>query len=232
MKRFLLQNKQFIFLLGVLAVIYAVIVFLNAGAAFSLLASCFKYAGVAVCFLMALFACKFPFSREDARLLAFALLFTLIADALMLFASAPALGVLAFFIVHLLYIRRYKKSSLNRNLIIALIASLFSAVGTLAGLRFPYILLLGAVYSLLIFTAAGLAFRSNLPRINKRLAQTGMVLFILCDLNVAIGFFARSGGPLFTVANTLEWLFYIPSQALLALSSADYEKKPSSLRAE
>jgi len=231
MKLFLRENKQIVFLLGALAVIYAVMVCLNTNFAFSLINRTFKYAGVSVCFLTAVAAYKVSFNRDDAKLLVWALLFTLVSDALLLFASAPELGVLSFLIVHLLYIRRYKKKSFKRNLILALAAASFSAAGFWASFSFPYILLLGAVYAVFIFTSTILAFRSNLPPINKRLAEIGMVLFLLCDLNVAISFLAQSGSLVQWIAGNLEWIFYIPSQALLALSAAGYGSRiPKSIR--
>jgi hypothetical protein len=222
---FLLKNKRFIVFLSVLAFLYAVIIALNVSPAYHGRSNLLKYAGVALCFFMALCAYPLSFDRRDAKLLVLALAFTLAADAFLIFASAPELGVVCFFATHLLYIKRYKRKSFKRNCIVALAAAAFSAAGFLAGLDFPYILLLGAVYAYLIFTATGLAFRSALPKINKRLAEIGMVFFLLCDFNVAVCFFARSGSALYLAAGILEWMFYIPSQALLALSGAAYPEK-------
>ncbi len=226
MNSFLRTNKRFIVFLSVLAFLYVAIITLNALSAYQSLSNLFKYAGVAVCFFMALAAYPLSFDNRDAKLLSLALAFTLAADAFLIFVSAPELGVVCFFAAHLLYIKRYKRKSFKRNCIVALSATAFSLAGYLSGLDISYILLLGAVYAYLIFTATGLAFRSALPKINKRLAEIGMVLFLLCDLNVAVGFLVHSGNPLSYVAGILEWMFYIPSQALLALSGIAYLSPP------
>jgi hypothetical protein len=131
--------------------------------------------------------------------------------------------VVSFFVVHLFYIRRYKKESFKRNAILALAAVSFCAAGCLSGISFPYILLLGGVYAVLIFTSTALAFKSELPKTNKKLAETGMILFLLCDFNVAVSFFAHGGSLVCWIAGILEWIFYIPSQALLALSAVEYD---------
>lgn len=223
MIRFFLKDKRISVLLGVLAAVYAAMICLNFCAAACPFSRNLKYAGVALCFGVALASYRHASDPCDAKLLIWALLFTLAADALFLYASAPASGVVSFYCVHLLYIRRYKKKFFKRNFLMALAAAAFSAVGFLSGFFFPYILLLGAVYAVLLFTSVILAFKSSLPPVNKRLAGTGMILFLLCDFNVAVSFFARSGSLPFRIAGALEWIVYIPSQALLALSVLDYD---------
>lgn len=219
------KDKRIFFLLSLLAAIYAAIVCLDIISGFFLIGKILKYAGVAICLLIAVFTYQYSFRHNDAKLLISGLVFTLIADALILFASAFAPGIVFFSFVQLFYIRRYKKESLKRNLSFALIIMVFCLAGFALGLQLPFISLLGAVYAVLIITATGLAFRSNLPPKNKKLAGAGMILFLLCDTNVMVSFFAPGTSLFYEITSILIWVFYIPSQALLSLSAVDYHLK-------
>ena len=216
------KDKRVVFLLCVLAVIYAAVIYLEFVPEDSLVCRILKYAAIAACFVAAVLTSEYSFRHDDAKLLIGGLFFTLIADMLFLFAQAAALGIVVFYFTHLCYIRRYRKESFKKNLVMVMAVLLFCAVGFLAGLRFPYVFLLGMVYAVLIITATGLAFQSSLPKTNKMLAGVGMILFILCDANVALSFLAPKTGMLQGIADALAWIFYIPSQALLSLSAFGY----------
>lgn len=220
---FMHKDKRIVFLLSLLAVIYAVFIYLDIVSKYFFISQILKYTGVAFCFLSAAFTYEYSFRRDDAKLLILGLFVTLIADALFLFASAFALGIIFFSFVQLFYIRRYKKDSFKRNLFMALIFITFCIIGFALGLQLPYISLLGIVYAVLIITATGLAFRSNLPKINKKLIETGMILFLFCDTNVMLSFFALKISLFYEITSNLVWVFYIPSQVLLSLSAVDYE---------
>jgi len=69
------------------------------------------------------------------------------------------------------------------------------------------------------------------PYPNNHLIAWGMVLFLLCDINVALFNIYRltsiSSGiisHLHSVSRPLIWLFYLPSQAFLSLSGYDFKK--------
>jgi uncharacterized membrane protein YhhN len=215
-----LKDKRVIILLVVLAAIYTVILYLDFSSKSPWVTSPLKYAGVCLCFLMAALTYKRAYSRQDAKFLLLGLSFTLVSDALLLFSFVPALGIATFMCAHLCYIKRYKPAAFRFFLIIALIDLLFCLAGVLFALNLPYLFILGGVYALLIIAATVSAFRSNLPKTNKRLACMGMVLFLLCDSNLAINFLAPAGS-LLAVSGMLIWLFYIPSQACLALSAGE-----------
>lgn len=172
--------------------------------------------------MIAIFNFRHAHSREDAQLLILGLFFTLVSDAFLLFSSMREVGIASFMFAHLCYIKRFRPGTFKTFLIIAVTGIIICLAGVLAGYSLPYGDMLGAVYCLLIFTATVTAFRSNLPKINKRLACAGMVLFILCDTNVAICNSAPAGSALTLAAFPLIYLFYIPSQAFLALSAGEY----------
>jgi hypothetical protein len=102
---------------------------------------------------------------------------------------------------------------------------LFCFIAYISRLEFPFIPILGLVYTVLIFTVTITGFMSSLPGANKRLVITGMILFLLCDLNVAATFLSPDARFLGLATAALVSLFYIPSQMCLALSSVDKLQK-------
>lgn len=218
------KDRRVLFLLYVLAIVYAVILWLDFSSKKNTgLANIFKYAAVCVCFFIAVFIYKNGFSSKDAKLLQMGLFFTLVSDAFLLFSPVRELGIAAFMCVHLCYIRRYRPAIFKTFLIIAAGDMLLCLAGALLGLNLPYTFMLGGVYALLILTATVSAFRSNLPQINKRLACIGMALFVLCDLCVTLSNLAPAGSALALAVFPLIYLFYIPSQACLSLSAGKYK---------
>jgi len=71
------------------------------------------------------------------------------------------------------------------------------------------------------------AFRNNLyPYPNKHIILWGMVLFLLCDVNVAITYLTREHfTTLFNISSLLIWVFYLPSQVLLSISGYKFKYK-------
>lgn len=225
---YLLQrDKQINLLLGVLAVLYTALVVFAFASANSLLCAVLGYSAECVCFLAALVAYKHTFRRSDARILMVALIFTLVADALFLFASSFALGIAVLTLAHLCYIRRYKAKLFKPFLTIVLSFLLFCFIAYLSRVEFPLIPILGVVYTILIFTVTITGFLSSLPGANKRLVVIGMILFLLCDLNVATTFLSPDAHFMGFATAALISFFYIPSQICLALSSVDKLQRAS-----
>lgn len=217
------KDRRAFFLLYLLASVYAVILYLDFSSANPWAANLFKYAGVCVCFVIAVFTFRRAHSRESAEFLILGLFFTLVSDAFLLFSSFRELGIAAFMCVHLCYIKRYGSPAFQTLLIIAVSDMLLCLAGVFFALNLPYAFMLSGVYMLLISAATISAFRSNLPQINKRLACIGMVLFLMCDTNVTIIRLAPADSVVALAVFPLIYLFYIPAQACLALSVGEYE---------
>ncbi len=225
---YLLQrDKQINLLLGVLAVLYAALLIFAFESANTILCAILGYSAECVCFLAALVAYKHTFRRNDARILMLALTFTLAADALFLFANSFALGIAVLTFAHLCYIRRYRVKLFKPFLTTVLSFLLFCFIAYICRLDFPLIPILGVVYTILIFTVTITGFLSSLPGANKKLVIAGMILFLLCDLNVAATFLSPDAHFLGLATAALISLFYIPSQICLALSSVDKLQKAS-----
>lgn len=180
----------------------------------ALLSAALKYAGIWLIFAIA--ASDFRrCEKSDFRLLIAGLGFTLVSDALLLFTPWHFAGVACFCGVHLSCIRRCVKAAFKAALLITISVALALAVCALLGIRLPYLLIAGALYAALIVSATACAFRSGHP--NAIQIRIGMLLFVLCDINVAL---FNVAPHVFAPASVLMWAFYLPSQLLLSLSCA------------
>nr|WP_297172330.1 lysoplasmalogenase family protein [uncultured Agathobaculum sp.] len=167
-----------------------------------------KYTGIALCFLAVL-----PTIRTtDGRLTALALGLTLAADwPLLILDRHYTVGIMLFCVVQALYLIRLMRwrGSISYPLLAVRLVPLVplilhASLYTLALLYFA---------NLMCNALEAALFVPRSPR--QRLFSIGMLLFICCDLCVGafhLGFFtpfARYG----------MWLFYLPAQTLIALSS-------------
>lgn len=219
----LLQNRAACALLALLAAVYlsflAADLFFAGAGLFSML---MKYLGVLLCFALALLLRGSAWNKKDAALLITALLLTCVSDPFLLLLNLPVPGLLCFCAVHLCYIRRYRPRAFHIAVAIALtLAAGFLAAGLLT--NFPTKYALSGLYAGLLITATAFGFASPLPRANRRLVRAGMLLFLLCDLHVALFNTLPADNPYYPFAAFLMWFFYLPSQTLLALSAYRYE---------
>lgn len=135
--------------------------------------------------------------------LPFAALYTLLGDYFLLFTEHYAVGVSFFLLVQLVYLSHLRRHSFPWQ------AWLFLPIGSCMPLP-----LLGILYAILFFCHFFLALRKKRvqPSFFKKGYLLGLLLFICCDITVAWGYF-------FTPVPWLIWLFYAPSQLLLALTA-------------
>lgn len=190
---------------------------LNVGAGWS---KGLKYASILLCFAFA----RAEAADWDGRLVGTALGFTLAADWFLLVLDRWYLaGVCAFCVVQVLYLARIHRllgGGLRGTLLLRGLLVL-GAEGALValGLWEP----LTAVSALYFIQLAVNALESL--RLGRRYAgfALGLWLFIGCDLCVGLrnlsAFLPGAGqGGLFAFAQVGMWLFYLPSQVLIASS--------------
>lgn len=223
MKR-LVQNRPVCVTLVLLAAVY--LSFLTVDLFFvglCLLSISLKYLGILLCLATAILLHHSAWNRRDSALLLSALLFTCVADLFLLVLNWPVPGLLAFCAAHLFYIRRYRPALFYP----AAAAALLVILGCLATEHwipgFPVKSVLACLYGTLLLTVAVCGFLSSLPRINRRLVSAGMVLFLLCDIHVALFNTLAAGSAYYPFASFFMWFFYLPAQVLLALSAYNYE---------
>lgn len=136
---------------------------------------------------------------------------TIISDGLLLFTPFYKIGVYFFCLVQLFYIHFFLHKKPSYYLFFLL---LFFLV-------FP-LPVIGAIYALLFFVHVNIAFflwKQKKAQPYFGLYLLGLFFFICCDVLVAMGYFA-SPQP------TLIWLFYAPSQLLLAFTAKELPPLP------
>lgn len=177
-----------------------------------------KYLSILLCPAVAYFLSRGAADKRDSLLLIAALSVTCAADAFLLLLSRPVPGIVIFCVVHLIYIRRYRKRACYPVAAIALlaVAACFAANALWRG--FPLMQALASVYGPLLLAASLSGFTAPLPKISRRFITIGMSLFLLCDIHVALFNTLPAGNPYYPIAAFLMWFFYLPSQVLLALS--------------
>lgn len=178
-----------------------------------------KYLSILLCFCFAAVRGR----GRDGRLMKLALGFTLLADLFLLVLDRWYLaGVACFCAVQLLYLiriagmrpRRLPLRLALRGALAAAALALAAALGALDPLT---------ALSLVYFTQLAVnALESLTLGPGFRGFAVGLFLFLCCDLCVGLqnlsAWFPAAGGPLVDFARVGMWLFYLPSQVLIALS--------------
>ena len=183
-----------------------------------------KFISIFLCFLLAIVNHKSRKYKLNSKLLITGLFFTLIADYLFLiYNNFFPVAIGSFCIVQILYILRYNKQNIRKNILYIIFSLLiiFIVYGYIYNSikKIDLILPIGLFYSSCLFISLKEAiyqYRYELfPSPNKEMILLGMILFVLCDINVAI---YNTIGKTSDIASIAMWLFYLPSQLLLALS--------------
>ena len=154
--------------------------------------------------------------RRDAYLLRAGLVCTLVADFCMLILYNNTIGLVFFICVQTIYIFRYLSARFYAVISIPVLLAVFIA------LSFTELTLetrLAAVYANALAAGVLAAFirKKSYPLPNRVIIPLGMVLFMLCDINVALINILPDGKGK-TAARVLIWVFYLPSQVLLSVS--------------
>lgn len=179
---------------------------------------------VKVCTIFTCFFYVSFFAPKD-YLLRFALLFTFLADIVLLYNNISPIGITIFCLAQYFHIARY--ASLNPKIFI-----LWSILNLLI-LSLTKITDIPSLYSAVFIYANTLILnlilahywiKREVPEFRRAALCNflGFTLFICCDLTVVISYFARINllpSFLFAPANFVCWLFYFPSQILLTNSS-------------
>ncbi|MBR2929621.1 MAG: hypothetical protein IKC32_00170 [Clostridia bacterium] len=191
--------------------------------------------------LAALFVALFSERSQAYFLTQVALLFTLAADYyLLVIDDKYEIGMLWFILAQLCYFARIYLSEERKSVRIAHLVS--RCGGILLSLLLPFLILgdgvdllsvVSVVYFVNILLNAIFAFISF-----KRspMLALGLLLFVACDIFVALanlGGYIKLGGELYLALksvgfNRIAWLFYVPSQTLIALSGVMLKEHPRS----
>jgi len=183
---------------------------------------------IALCFAIVLMCRKSAISRFDSNCLAFAMLFTLLADVFLVPIFIPVLGVAFFCVVQVLYCARYATARRHLRILPAAVlpgvaAFIFTrdALITIAAV-YAALFLMSITFCVMMFAKK----RYSAP--NRHLMLAGMLLFMLCDICVAIFnshmILDNVSPALIDGARSAIWLFYVPGQVFLSISGYRFKR--------
>ena len=196
-----------------------------------------KYLCIILCFLLSLIFTKNSIADKDNNkdivLLQLGMFITVFADLCLVIFNFYILGIVFFSMVQIIYAMRYsgKKSKITliNFLIIFLCILLLYIVANVFIVKINVLLPFSLFYSICLLTSvikAIEAFKDNLyPSPIKYKVVLGMILFLLCDICVALSNIAThlplealDLKNLEQISRYLIWVFYLPSQLMLSLS--------------
>jgi hypothetical protein len=188
-----------------------------------------KFITILFWFIITLLIGKDCYNKGDRFLVQLARLFTVIADYFLLIKEDFKLGVICFCIVQMVYIIRHSlmEKKVYKNLFFLFFLFLISLF-TLAIININNfdrkLLALGLIYAVFLLTSVycgvSTLMRGKFPKEGALLISTGIILFLLCDINVGlfniVGYLGLTKYE--NLIGFLIWFFYFPSQLLLSLS--------------
>ncbi len=203
-----------------------------------------KFLSILLCLIISLLIDSNRYNPRDIYLLISAKFFTLIADYFLLLSTNYLLGVLFFCVVQLIYIERHSlmtKNKFNIKINRFIFFTIFILLLILTSLIFhittsKFLLISSSiVYALLLSLSVYCGIRtlkySNYTKKSSLFILFGMILFLLCDINVALyqiinsGFLSGNWVNFYFPVGILIWIFYLPSQLLLSLSGIKHLKQ-------
>lgn len=214
------QSKIFISFLAVESILYVIFIvfdFLNPS-----ISQRIKLSSIFLCFAICFIFWVFSKNKKQTLLLVSASLFTCLSDYLLLIekdSNLFTIGVFTFFIVQILYFAYHSKNLTSKNLVISLACRLFVVfliclVAT--AIKLDALTTLSLCYfSLLLgnFINSLLLVKNNKKYI---IISAGFLLFILCDICVGMNNINIDNAALKNFATYGMWIFYLPSQVILA----------------
>ena len=177
-----------------------------------------KYGGVLLCLAFSLLGTD--------RLVPLALALTAGADWFLLVRNDHyALGIALFLCVQAVYALRLCAGGAGSAFVLRAALALGAGLGAWAAGLTALVELLAALYFSQLLSNALLAWTLRGER--RRAFALGLTLFVGCDVCVGL-FNARIGGlALYYFAAVGMWLFYLPSQVLIALSTLPEKERSS-----
>jgi peptidoglycan biosynthesis protein MviN/MurJ (putative lipid II flippase) len=172
---------------------------------------------------------------RDIELLQWGMFITVIADLCLVIFDFYILGLMFFSLVQITYSVRYApekcKTTLINFFITFLCIGLLYLISSLFSKEFNFLIPISLFYSICLLTSVIKSIKSFKSKMYTSpynyMIVFGMILFLLCDICVALsnitvalpqtaGFIIRFQ----LIVSFLIWVFYLPSQLLLALSGS------------
>lgn len=197
-----------------------------------------KFITIILTFTISLLLGEYALDGKSMLLLQLGLFITIFADVFLLLLNKNyILGVGLFCIVQISYSIRYDfcKAKLTIKNFIVIFSILF-IIYLITEVDFLILIVLYYIMCLLTSTIRGvkLCVKKKYPSPNRQIIALGMILFLLCDINVGLynimkymgstgKYINISDGSFYNVISISIWLFYLPSQILLCISEYKFE---------
>lgn len=193
-----------------------------------------KYLSILLCFILSLSIGNDKISTHDRRFLQLGLFFTSIADLCLVILDRPTPGIILFCIVQMCYIIRFNLSNnryyLGNLLMLLILLIILKLIVKSIGFNIRPIFIIALFYATCIFTSTFTAMISikNYQFPNNLFIIAGMLLFVLCDTNVALynvslEIYTYNLKGITNICGSLIWFFYLPSQLFLSFSGFKYK---------
>lgn len=176
-----------------------------------------RYTGICLCLIYA-----YARAKND-HLLLIALFFTLLADTILVINSTSMVGVFVFCFpqfFHLARLRKIQPKALTFYFFTIILVFFFGV-----SQKIEPIFVVAAIYATALLLNFGLARRWHRQEPHNLTASSaffGFLLFLSCDFCVVNSYLSYTGfwpAAIYPIANYLAWVFYFPSQVLVANSS-------------
>ena len=173
-----------------------------------------KYGGVLLCLAFSLLCA----ARDGDRLIPVALALTAGADWFLLVQNDRyALGIALFLCVQTVYFVRLRRAGAPAAWPLRAGLALGAGVAVYALRMASPLNLLAALYFSQLLSNTALAWTGQGRR--RRRFALGLTLFVGCDACVGLFNALPAASPLYPAVSVGMWLFYLPSQVLIALSA-------------
>ena len=183
-----------------------------------------KFIFVVVCFFVAVgsyFLCR---DKRNWALLVGGMAFTVAADYFLVLHNARVPGVAVFCFAHVCYILRAFRGEreLTRRFVLFSFTIVTAVVAIL--LVLDSIFALAGMYAALFMVNLYVNFKFRRVNKNGTFILIGLILFALCDIAVMLFNVPRYLGvmPALVQIYPFIWIFYLPAQAMLAISAIQF----------
>ena len=193
-----------------------------------------KFICIIMCFIISTLTRNNAIHKRDLYLLQIGLFATIMADYFLLMLNGYYIwGIGLFCVVQITYSLRYNigdsRLLIMKFIIIFLIILLAYIFINNFIMKVEFLFVLALFYAICLWVSLIKSIEAyrykKYPNPSRWMIVLGMLLFLLCDINVAlyniIGIIFPSDGYLnllYNVSSISMWLFYLPSQVLLSLS--------------
>ena len=197
-----------------------------------------KFISIFLCFLVSIISSPLRNQAKDIFLLQLGLILTIMADYIFLIHDNDYTFAIALFsMVQIIYSLRYKVGNESERIlefIIIYLAIVISYKLVNKNLvKLDFIIAIGIFYGICLFSSLKEAWRlykNNPNKSSNKMILFGMVLFLLCDINLGLNYVLdqlQVNGYVFNLIKSISsisvWVYYVPSQILLALSGSDLQ---------